>query len=80
MNLSIALEQVDRNGYRATALVPGPVVAEAATRADAVEKIRALIAEKLATTELIEVEVPGTGRENAWLEIAGTWADHPDID
>jgi hypothetical protein len=79
MNLSFALEHVEGNGYRATALVP-PIVAEAPSRDEAVNKLRAMIREKLSTAELIQIEVPDPGRPSVWLEIAGTWRDHPDID
>jgi hypothetical protein len=36
MDVSVMLEQVSANGYRATALVPTPRVAEAPTRDEAV--------------------------------------------
>src|SRR5688572_15806007 len=80
MDVSVILEQVNKNGYRATALVPMPLVAEAATRDQAVERISALIREKLAGAELIQVEVGDTTKPNPWLAIAGTWRDHPDVD
>ena len=80
MDVSVMLERVDDNGYRATALVPTPLIAEAPTRNEAVEKIRALIGETLSRAELIRVEVPLAGSESPWLSIAGTWRDHPDLD
>jgi hypothetical protein len=80
MDVSVMLEQVKGNGYRATALVPTPLVAEASTRDEAVDKIRTLIGERLTGAELIQVEVPGTANSNPWLAIAGTWRDHPDVD
>lgn len=80
MDVSVVLEQVAENGYRATALVPTPLVAEAPTRDEAVEKIRALISEKLSHAELIQVEVPLLTKRHAWLALAGTWREHPDMD
>jgi hypothetical protein len=80
MDVSVVLEQVNENGYRATALVPTPLVAEAPTRDQAVDKIRELIRERLSHAELIQVEVPVAIGANPWLAIAGTWRDHPDLD
>jgi hypothetical protein len=80
MDVSVMLEQVQGNGYRATALVPTPLVAEAPTRDEAVDKIRALISEKLSQAELIQIQVPVSTESNPWLAIAGIWRDHPDID
>ncbi len=58
MDVSVMLEQVAGNGYRATALVPTPLVAEAPTREEAVDRIRALVGEKLFRAELIQIKVP----------------------
>lgn len=80
MDVSVMLEHVKENRYRATALVPTPLVAEAPTRDEALDKIRALINERLSHVELIQVEVPLGPERNAWLAIAGSWRDHPDVD
>ncbi len=80
MDVSIMLEQVRDNGYRATALIPTPLIAEAPTRDEVVDKIRNLITERLSHAELIQVRVPVTTSANPWLAIAGTWRDHPDLD
>jgi hypothetical protein len=80
MAVSVMLEQVVENGYRATALVPTPLVAEAPTRDEAVDRIRALISERLSHAELIRLEVPLATEPNPWLDMAGTWREHPDVD
>jgi hypothetical protein len=80
MDVSVMLEQVAENGYRATALVPTPLVAEAPTREEAVDRIRALIRERLSHAELIRLEVPLSAEPNPWLAIAGTWRERPDMD
>lgn len=80
MDVSVMLEQVKGNGYRATALMPASLVAEAPTRNEAVEKIQSLLSEKFAGAELIQVTVPIGYTSNPWLAIAGTWSDHPDLD
>ena len=80
MDVSVMLEQVAQNGYRATALVPMPLVAEAPTRDEALDRIRALISERLSHAEVIQVEVPLATQPNPWLAIAGTWREHSDLD
>jgi hypothetical protein len=79
MDVSVMLEEVGGNGYRATALVPSPLVAEAPTRGEAVERIRTLLSERFSRGELIQVQIPVTAA-NPWLAIAGTWRDHPDVE
>jgi hypothetical protein len=73
------LEQVVENGCRATALVPTPLVAEAPTRDEAVDRIRALISERLSHAELIRLEVPLAAKPSPWPAMAGAWRDHPDV-
>jgi hypothetical protein len=80
MDVSVMLEQVSANGYRATALVPTPLVAEAPTRDEAVDRIRAMISERLSRVELIQMQVPESPSPNPWLAIAGTWQDNPDVE
>jgi hypothetical protein len=80
MDVSVMLEEVQGNGYRATAMVPTAVVAEASTREEAVERIRTMISQRLSRAELIQIEVPTHSDLNPWLAIAGTWRDHPDVD
>jgi hypothetical protein len=80
MDVSVILEKIEENGYRASAFVPAPMVAEAATRDEAVDRIRAMLSERLAGTEVIQVAVPATTKPNPWLAIAGTWRDRPDMD
>lgn len=80
MDVSVILERIKENGYRASAFVPAPTVAEAATREQAVDRIRAMLSEKLAGAEVIQVAVPAAAKPNAWLAIAGAWRDHPDVD
>jgi hypothetical protein len=80
MDVSVILEQVKDNGYRATAFAPVTLVVEAATRDEAVDRIRAMLHEKLSGAELIQVDVPVATRANPWLAMAGTWRDHPDLD
>lgn len=80
MDVSVIIERVNENGYRATAMVPTPVVAEGSSREEAVNRVRTLIEEKFARAELVHLTIPVPAEPNPWLAIAGTWRDHPDID
>src|SRR5688572_24601339 len=80
MDISVMLEQVNEHGYRATAMVPTPLVAEAPTRDEAVDRIRTMISAKLSQAELIHLDIPAASEPNPWLAIAGTWRGHPDVD
>jgi hypothetical protein len=80
MDVSVLIEKVNDNGYRATALMPAALVAEAPTRAEALERIRAELGARLSGAEVIQVNVPTSAPLNPWLAIAGSWRDHPDLD
>jgi hypothetical protein len=43
MDVCVMLEQVERDGYRATTFAPAPLVAEAATRDEAIGKLLAVL-------------------------------------
>ncbi len=79
MNVSVMLEQLNDDAYRATAFAPAPLVAEASTREQAVDKIRAMIHQRLAEVEVIQVEIPGSPMSHdPWSSIARSWQGHPD--
>jgi hypothetical protein len=79
MNVSVVLEQLNDNAYRATSFAPLPLVAEASTRQQAVDRIREMIRDKLSRVEVIQVEVPAhEGVDDPWIAMIGTWKDHPD--
>jgi hypothetical protein len=78
MDVSVMLEQVGNNGYRASTCSPAPFVAEAATRDEAVGKIRDMLCQKLSGVEMIELPIPCQSQPDPWMAFAGIWRDHPD--
>lgn len=78
MEISILLESIENNGYRATTLAPEPLVAEAATRDGAIEQLRELVRGKFSNSELVRIDVSVPGEEHPWKSIAGSWREHPD--
>ena len=79
MNVSVMLEQLNDDAYRATAFAPAPLVAEASTREAAVDKIRTMIHQRFAEVEVIQVEVPNPPAPcDPWTAIARSWQGNPD--
>lgn len=78
MNVSVMLEQLNDDAYRATAFA-APLVAEASTREKVVDKIQTMIRQRLAEVEVIQVEIPDQPLpRDPWTSIACSWQDHPD--
>jgi hypothetical protein len=76
MDIPVLLERVAGNGYRARAIEPLALTAEAPTRDEALQKLRELIAERLAAgAELVRLEVPGS--EHPFARFAGDLRDDP---
>lgn len=50
MEISVLLESIENNGYRATMLAPEPLVTEAPTRQEALEQLRELVRGKFSNT------------------------------
>jgi hypothetical protein len=74
MNVTIVLEPVAGNGYRARGGEPFALTAEGATREEAVRNLQRLIQERLsAGWELVSLEVPA--RDNPWVTHAGMFKD-----
>jgi len=79
MEVSVLLERLCANGYRATGLGVN-IASEAATREAALEGLNRLLRERFADAELVRLEVR-TGREgHPWAPLAGRLRDHPDLD
>ncbi|MDH3716631.1 MAG: hypothetical protein OES79_00795 [Planctomycetota bacterium] len=79
MDVAVVLERVEGNGYRATAFAPAPLVAEASTREEAMDKLRDMICEKLSSAELVQLRIPELKVADPWLAYAGVWRDNPDV-
>ena len=79
MQIPVLVERVKGNGYRARGTEPFAVSARGATRAQALEKLRAKIRARLKKgTELISLEIGAD--PNPWLDYAGIFRDDPWID
>jgi predicted RNase H-like HicB family nuclease len=81
MQIPILVEPLTNNGYRATCGPPLAVSAEGATRADAVDKLKLLLRERLSNgVEIVAAEIPARVVENPWVKYAGMFKDDPMFD
>ncbi len=76
MRISVLIEPVPRHGFRASGGEPFAMVAEGATRDDALQELRKLIEGKVsAGAEIVTLDVPVA--EHPWLPFAGMFRDDP---
>lgn len=80
MDISVVVEQIDGNGFRATSFAPKQLVAEGRTRDEALHQLTELVRGTLSDAELVQLQVPLPGEPHPWKDLAGTWRDHPDAD
>jgi hypothetical protein len=79
MEVSVLLERLDANGYRATSLGLN-AASEAPTRDAALEGLNRLLRDKFATAELVRLEVPLSHEDHPWKPLVGRWRDRPDVE
>jgi hypothetical protein len=76
MQVSVLIERVPGNGYRAKGGEPFCLSAEGATRDEALQELRHLIEAKVsAGAEVVTLDVPIS--EHPWLPFAGMFRDDP---
>ena len=78
MDISVVVEKVEGNGYRAISFVPMHVIAEGRTREEAIDQLCDQLRGHLAHAEVVQLHVPLHGDAHPWKAIAGAWRDHPD--
>lgn len=76
MQIPVLVQPAENNGYRAHSGEPLPLIAEGATREEALQKLRQLLDGQLRNgTELVSLEVQA--EDNPWVTFAGMFKDHP---
>ena len=79
MQIPVLVERIDANGYRARGGEPLPLMAEGATEAEALAKLREMIESRIAAgAQLVQLEV-GT-KQHPFDKFAGMWKDNPFLD
>ena len=80
MQLTVLVERIDEQRYRAETAQPVSLVTEGHTREEAVERLRKLVQQRLAAGEVLQLELPEVVEPHPWAPFAGIWKDHPEID
>jgi hypothetical protein len=80
MEVTVFVERLDEQTYRAETAQPITLATEGWTRDEAIERLRVLAQQRLTAGEMIRLEVPEVAVPHPWLPFAGIWKDHPDLD
>ena len=80
MEVTVFVERLDKQIYRAAIAQPITLVTEGRTRDEAIERLQALAQQRLKAGEMIRLEIPEVTMPHPWVPFAGIWKDHPDID
>jgi predicted RNase H-like HicB family nuclease len=80
VEVTVFVEQLDEQTYRAETAQPISLVTEGRTRDEAIERLRALAQQRLTAGEMVRLEIPEVAAPHPWVPFAGIWKDHPDID
>jgi hypothetical protein len=77
MEMTVLVEQLGEEKYRASTAYPLALEGEGHSRDEAVERLREQAVQRLKGSEFIHVSIPGGPDTNPWIEYAGLWKDHP---
>ena len=80
MEVTVFIEQLDEQTYRAETAQPITMVTEGRTRDEAIERLRTLAQRRLTAGEVLRLEIPEVAAPHPWLPFTGIWKDHPDLD
>jgi predicted RNase H-like HicB family nuclease len=80
MNLTILVEQLDSDKFRAETSQPVSLTTEGSSREEAIQRLRELAERRLQGGELVRVEIKGNNQLSPWTRFAGVWKNHPEFD
>jgi hypothetical protein len=76
MQITVLVEPMNGQGFRATGCVPFGISVEAATREEALKKLQGEVQARMKSgAEIVLLNVPA--ESNPWLKIAGMYKDEP---
>ncbi|MCI0698828.1 type II toxin-antitoxin system HicB family antitoxin [candidate division KSB1 bacterium] len=75
MTVNVLVQPNPEKGYTATVLGWADLVVEAQTKEEALEKVRAELANRLAKGEIISLQIEPANGEHPWMKFAGMWKD-----
>ena len=71
MQITVVIEPIAPNGFRARSGEPFGLIAEGATVEEALQKLREQVKGRVARGEIVSLDVPA--KDNPWLRMAGIW-------
>jgi hypothetical protein len=80
MQLTVLVERIDEQTYRAETAQPVSMTTEGRTRDEALARLLKLAQRRLATGEMVHLELSDVAGAHPWLPYAGIWKDHPEVD
>ncbi|MGE0824348.1 MAG: hypothetical protein AB7G75_14055 [Candidatus Binatia bacterium] len=82
MQLTVFVERIDEQTYRAETAQPVSLATEGHTREEAIERLRVLAHQRLAAGEMLQLDLPEIMEPQPypWVPYAGIWRNHPAID
>jgi hypothetical protein len=80
MHVTVFVERLDEQTYRAATTQPITLVTEGRTRDEAIEQLRVLAQQRLTEGEMVCLEIPEVATPHPGVPCAGIWKDHPDLD
>ena len=80
MQVTVFVEQLDDQTYRAETAQPIVLVTEGRTRDEAIERLQVLAQQRLTAGDMVRLEIPEVAAPHPWAPFAGIWKDHPDFD
>jgi hypothetical protein len=80
MQVTVFVEQLDEQTYRAETAQPIALVTEGRTRDEAIEQLRVLAQRRLNAGEMVRLDLPDLDVPHPWAPFAGIWKDNPDLD
>ena len=80
MQLTVWVERIDEQMYRAETAQSVSLATQGRTREEAVERLCELAKQRLSTGEVTQIDLPAGTAAHPWMPFAGSWKDHPEID
>ena len=80
MQVTVFVERLDEQTYRAETTHPVALVTEGRTRDEAIERLRVLAQQRLTAGEIVRLDIPDVAVPHPWVPFAGIWKDHSDLD
>jgi hypothetical protein len=76
MEITVWIERVEGNGYRARGVEPFGVTGEGATKEEAIQSFREQVEDRIASgAQVVQVTIPPY-QDNPWEAIRGTWDEN----